>query len=331
MEEYNDEKTGMISIIIPVFNAEETLNRCLTSVCEQTYKNIEIIIVDDGSTDDTAVIANHFCKNDYRIKYFYQTNKGVSAARNMGLKYVQGEYVGFCDGDDWIDEDMFEHLIINMVASNSDVSIVQLYLERENGVTETPFGNDNLKEIFYPEMALLEMDKGNLFQGHLCNKLIKKSVIQTNCFDEDINICEDSLFLHKILPLAKKIVFENICKYHYVQSRTSAMGKKFSKKYWTRRLAFQRAYEICCNYKYESVLPYIKRLIITSNIVLAKKMGIEKQFDKESYLLLKREILNLLKDNKIPFNNFELLEIRMFVHSYFLFSFYIRMLAIKGR
>lgn len=112
---------GMISVIIPVYNVEPYLRKCLDSVICQTYRNLDIIVVDDGSTDDSGQICDEYQNMDDRIRVFHKKNEGLSSARNLGLQYVKGEYIGFVDSDDFIDEDMYESMLHEM---KEDVDIV---------------------------------------------------------------------------------------------------------------------------------------------------------------------------------------------------------------
>ena len=100
-----------ISIIVPIFNIEKYLSRCLDSILEQTYKNLEVILVDDGSVDNSGMIADKYARKDQRIKVIHQVNQGVSAARNTGIDLATGDYIGFVDGDDYIEPDMYEILM----------------------------------------------------------------------------------------------------------------------------------------------------------------------------------------------------------------------------
>ena len=112
-----------ISIIIPVYNVEKYLNKCLNSVIEQTYKNIEVILIDDGSTDNSGKICDEYAKNDIRIKIIHQQNGGVSTARNNGLEHATGKYITFVDSDDYIEKEMIETMAKKIMKKNADIVI----------------------------------------------------------------------------------------------------------------------------------------------------------------------------------------------------------------
>ena len=112
-----------ISIIVPIYNVEKYLPRCIESLMGQTYKNIEIILVNDGSTDNCRHICNDYKKRDNRIIVFHQKNAGVSNARNTGLKVASGQFVGFCDPDDWVESKMYEEMLAAINKKNADIAI----------------------------------------------------------------------------------------------------------------------------------------------------------------------------------------------------------------
>ena len=110
MIERIESNMGKISVIVPVYNAEKYLNYALSSICGQTYQNLEILLIDDGSTDNSLKCCEEWAKKDKRIRVFHQENAGASAARNAGIEHASGQYVMFMDGDDWIDRDMYENM-----------------------------------------------------------------------------------------------------------------------------------------------------------------------------------------------------------------------------
>ncbi|MBQ7792832.1 MAG: glycosyltransferase family 2 protein, partial [Clostridia bacterium] len=122
----------LISIIIPVYNAAHYFERCIKSVLEQTYKNLEIILIDDGSTDGSEKLCDQYKEIDDRIKVVHKKNGGQSSARNLGLTMITGDYVGFVDSDDYIEKDMYEYLYNNMVKYHADISICHFYSENSH-------------------------------------------------------------------------------------------------------------------------------------------------------------------------------------------------------
>lgn len=210
----------LISIIIPCYNAEQSLERCLNSVVSQYYQNLEIIIVDDGSRDQTSDIYTKFKQEDYRIKVIRQNNSGVSKARNVGLKAVTGAYVCFVDSDDWVEKNYCEELYNILAAENADVSIIEASYEDENGtiVYNKPISKD---KIFDGQQALILLLEDKEIQSHPWGKLFKSSLLKNVRFPENLKSFEDYSTLFKIFDKAVKVVKSDKKLYHYVQRDNS--------------------------------------------------------------------------------------------------------------
>ncbi|WP_051586443.1 glycosyltransferase [Selenomonas sp. AE3005] len=199
MSEVDKILNGLISIIIPVYNVGDYLEYCLNSVLNRTYRNLEIIVIDDGSEDNTAEIIDEFAKRDKRIKAIHTNNCGVSHARNVGLNTAHGEYIGFVDGDDWVDEDTYEHLLREIVNNNADVAGGGYICEEENGGYITL---KKEKRAVYSRNDILQVifscDVPKLLYWELCDKLFKKELVTNTRFDESIGTAEDKLFFGKL-------------------------------------------------------------------------------------------------------------------------------------
>ena len=129
----------LISIIVPVYKAEKYLRRCVDSILAQTYQNIEVLLIDDGSPDNSGEICDEYAEKDSRVRVFHKPNGGVSSARNLGLKEAKGDYIGFVDADDYIDKTMYEVLLCNLIKENSDISICSYNQEDSNGIFHISF------------------------------------------------------------------------------------------------------------------------------------------------------------------------------------------------
>lgn len=140
----------LISIIVPVYNVEKYLNKCIDSIINQTYKNIEIILVDDGSTDNSGKICDEYLLRDSRIKVIHKNNGGLSSARNEGINISSGEYIGFVDSDDWVEPNMYEEMYKKILYSNADIVDCGYWKEYENksikyiSANEVKFCGENL-------------------------------------------------------------------------------------------------------------------------------------------------------------------------------------------
>lgn len=204
----------MISVIIPVYNAERTLRRCLDSILNQLYRSLEIILIDDGSKDNSGRICDEYEEQDDRIIVIHQENKGVSLARNRGLDIAKGEYVGFVDSDDYIDPDYFKILLDYMGKSKVDICFSAL--EEVSNIAPTTFiSNKN---------DLVSLIIGQKFGNNAgpFNKLFKNSIIGSLKFDKDIFVGEDTLFNVEYAKKCRNGIFINKAMYHYDQRTSSS-------------------------------------------------------------------------------------------------------------
>lgn len=220
-----------ISVVIPVYNLENYIERTLNSVCSQTYKNLEIIVVDDGSTDNSLHVIREYAKTDERIICISQENGGVTSARLNGISNAIGEWIGFVDGDDEIDEDMFEFLINNANKYDADISHCGYKMVFDDGRTNYFY---NTKQIIEQntEKGLKDLLDGNPIEPGLWNKLYKREVVEkanlnTN-MDLSLKINEDLLMNFLLFQQSRKSVFADECKYSYIVRRGSA-SRSYSK------------------------------------------------------------------------------------------------------
>lgn len=215
-----------VSIIVPVYNGHDFLERCLDSVVNQVYKNIEIIIVDDASTDDTKEIIKKYSEKDKRIIPFYQSeNKGVSAARNTGLKAATGDYIVFLDSDDTITKEAIRRMIDLSIKYNSDFVDSYHILEytKKNGKTVS------FTEKKVPKKVLIlgtinDNDKILDMATYMTGKLIKKNLLKGLKFDEDLKCYEDMVLEHELKTRINNYVFMNRCIYRYYQRSDSLVN-----------------------------------------------------------------------------------------------------------
>lgn len=216
----------MVSVLIPAYNAEKTINRCIDSILYQTYQNIEIIIANDGSTDGTLSILSDYAEKDKRIIICNQANKGVSAARNTCLKNAHGEYILYVDADDWIESNMIQR----MLELINDADIV--FCESDHAeISEQVEDIENVKiEYWDQKQQMLEFMKHKRMTGMLWNKLIRRNLTVGVQFNEKTGYGEDAEFLWKILKRSRKMVVTNENLYHHVLENTSISHVSFSEK-----------------------------------------------------------------------------------------------------
>lgn len=221
-----------ISVIVPAYNSERFIQRCINSIQVQTYKNLEIIIVDDGSTDNTGSIVEKLSQTDNRIKPIKQNNSGAGAARLNGVRAATGSWIGFIDSDDILDDDMYEKLIANAVRYNADISHCG-YRRIKNDQVKYYYGTGRL-HINDTTDGLKSLLKGDIIAPGLWNKLIRKTlvdeVIRANCIDTDIKYMEDLLLNFYVFMRAKKSVFYDICPYVNIYREGSVSQSKLNRK-----------------------------------------------------------------------------------------------------
>lgn len=221
----NSEALPLISIIVPVYNVEKYLEKCLHSICEQTYKNLEIIVVDDGSTDGSGEICDLLAKEDKRIKVIHQPNAGLSAARNRGLDIASGEYIGFVDSDDWIDVDMYQFLYELLTAKKADISICSLYVEKP-GKTKVKYCSTEILEL-NKQRAIQILAEDKIIRNYACDKLFAKRLFESIRFPEK-RFFEDIAIMYRVFYEAEKIVMQGQPKYHYLTRDDSIMRSKYN-------------------------------------------------------------------------------------------------------
>ena len=215
-----------ITIITPVFNGEKYIEKCILSVLNQTYKNIEHIVINDGSSDNTKTICE---KYNNKIKLINKKNEGVSKARNFGLKEATGDYILFVDADDWLEETMCEKLISSAEKNDSDIVVCGFFNYYENTKVSEPVNLVEDNKLNFLELITCASSN---FGGFPWNKLIKKEVIK-NKFNEEIHYYENLLFFLENCTNKTKYSVVNECLYNYCINDTSAVH---SKKYNIKKL-----------------------------------------------------------------------------------------------
>ena len=210
----------LISVIIPAYNVENYIERCINSVLNQTYFDLEIIVINDGSTDGTKKILNAFQNRDNRLKIIHKENTGVSDTRNVGLQVAKGNFIGFIDSDDEVKTDMYSILLSNLITNQADIS--HCGFEYVTPSKTKIFNETNITVTQSREEALTSLLKGHLFEPSSCTKLYRKTILVNVFFDQSIKFNEDLLFNIKAFKNAKKIVFQDISLYRYILNSASA-------------------------------------------------------------------------------------------------------------
>lgn len=217
----------LISLIIPVYNVEKYLSKCLETVLGQTYRNLEIILVDDGSEDQSGKLCDEYAGQDARIQVIHKKNGGLSSARNAGLESATGEYIVFVDSDDFLDENYVSYLYEVLIKTGADMSICQM-TEFCNGKSEEKICNGEEQiEILTPEAALKRfLLQKNLFASAWC-KMYKKELFSDVRYPVGY-IYEDMAVIHLLFLKSEKIVWSNQKLYYYRQHHSSIMNCGFN-------------------------------------------------------------------------------------------------------
>lgn len=235
-------KNTLISVIVPIFNAEKYLSRCVQSILDQTYKNIEIILVDDGSIDSSGKICDEFANVDNRIEVIHKCNGGVASARNYGIKIAKGEYITFVDADDFLDSDTYEK--VNEVIqsdkpdcidfgwkyiNNDDEVTYNLHLLPKNQIMDETV----IKENILPPLLNLKKDEKQFIFDFSVNKIYRRSIIDNNniCFDENRKTWEDRVFLIKYIKYCKSFYSMDKCFYNYV-SVPNSLSRRYDLQFF---------------------------------------------------------------------------------------------------
>lgn len=225
-----------VSVIVPVYNAEKYLAECVDSILAQTLRDVEVILVDDGSTDSSPALCDTYAEKDHRVKVIHKANGRAASARNAGLKIAQGEYIAFVDSDDWISPKMYE----KMLASGADVCLCDYV--RFQGEREFPFTQPNIREGFYDKEQIrrevyphLVMD-GVEFPVTIsnCVMLIKRGIIAENnlAYREDILISEDAPFGSEVLYCANSFAYMKGQRFYHYRITEGSASKTYKPWWW---------------------------------------------------------------------------------------------------
>ena len=233
----------LVSVIIPAYNVEQYLVRCVDSILNQCYRNLEIIIVDDGSTDNTLAVAKVLEKKDKRIKLIHQDNKGLSEARNTGIMSATGEFIGFVDADDYIEKGMINGLLKNIKETNADVSCGRAFIHSRNGIVRHPNNNPKEVQVIIDKEKLIDSYLNGTITMAAWDKLYRKSALDNIWFDRD-TFNEDADFILKLCLGNKKFVCDTTKYYHYVKrNEESLTGSIFNNRCFLTQKWGYKAYK----------------------------------------------------------------------------------------
>lgn len=285
--------TPKISIIVPVYNVELYLNDCINSILKQTYKNFEVLLINDGSTDSSSKICNELASIDNRIRVFHKENQGVSSARNLGLKEAKGEWICFVDSDDWIDHNTLENILPK---ENNDIDFVQFGFKQVNEqkkiIMQSKLPNVDLKIDKHTYLST------NLYHSAICGYLIKLNLIRKYniIFPDKIKYGEDQAFILKAMTCCHNVYILNKCLYNYRYREGSAMN---SSKTFSRAEDHLKVINNICTFMYSiKVKPSPLHILIFKELLLYYiRLGVDSTFN---IYKVKKEYSTFCKSIKLP-------------------------------
>lgn len=242
-------KDDVISVIVPVYNAEKYIKRCVDSILMQTYENMQVILVDDGSTDTSGALCDMYAKKDFRIMVIHKKNGGLSSARNAGLDIASGKYIGFIDSDDWVEPDMYQSMVRCM--EEMKVKIVRCGIVRNREYELNGFALKNHGIESYNILGLVEAANSVWENGFMCNKLFSAELFQAKPrirFNTDIKYVEDQPILLDCFIRCGEMADITDTKYHYFINPNSLTGTEFNLDKISATIGFKHMCEVCDEY-----------------------------------------------------------------------------------
>lgn len=223
-----------ISIIVPVYNVEKYLPRCLDSIIRQTFKDWECLVIDDGSTDTSGAICDEYARKDNRIKVFHKENGGVSTARNLGLDNACGEWIAFCDGDDAVESNWLDLMFTTGIKEQTQLVVCDFYEVTQKGMKSHSAWDYTGTHPYDPTLKYPEIINQALLYswGVVWDLLIKNEFLTAHCirFDEGISYSEDTVFFIKLLAYGIKVSYLDTPLYYYNRTNDSSVTQQLSKK-----------------------------------------------------------------------------------------------------
>jgi len=249
----------LITVIVPVYKVEKYLDRCVNSIRNQTYSNLEILLVDDGSPDRCGQMCDQYAEQDSRIHVIHKENGGLSSARNAGLDIAKGTYVGFVDSDDWIEQDMYETLYNLLVEGNAQIAACGLQCDYADGSVSyfnPDYPRNSITESFTTLAALREVATAEKITNSVCDKLFAINIFEGHRMKEGI-VNEDAQMMHIWLEQVERVIYTPVPYYHYIMTESSITRGAFKLSRFTEaevsreRMAYYQE-------KYPEILRYVK-------------------------------------------------------------------------
>ena len=294
------ENKPIISIIVPIYDVEDYIDRCIESILNQTFKDFELILVDDGSPDNCPAICDKWAEKDSRVKVIHKPNGGVSSARNAGLALASGEYVGFCDPDDKINERMYDLLYQSILENNSDCCVCSYKsFKTDSDIESSCSDKRNVLVLNGNEIIEYFLGDGRNMLASIWTKLINRKLIEKLRFNEAIAFGEDYCFaLETLLNCSKVTMLENCELYYYFLREDSAMKKVNSEKYYKLFVEKQRIFKLCQSKYHDEATTKIVQNAETRAIV-ATFLNADEKVASLVKTIAKSSLKNVLKSKEI--------------------------------
>ncbi len=301
-----------ISIIVPIYNVEKYIKRCVDSILKQTYKKLEILLVDDGSPDNCGKICDEYKKIDKRVKVIHKKNGGLSDARNKGIENATGKYIMFVDSDDYIEIDMVEYLYRLLKKNKCEIAICNYIYDYSNKDKNYIAIDGTFEKIYNSHEAIKELLKDETIKSFAWNKLYRTELFQNIKFPVK-RLMEDVATTYKLFMNANKIVFGSEPKYHYVQREGSILHNKKANFYIDfYEMAYER-YKNIMQSKYKNIPENkISMLYVSFNFTLVQNKEV-KQYIKENNVVKRtKELITDIYINKYKVR--KTTRIKMFIY-----------------
>ncbi|EKI7563107.1 TPA: glycosyltransferase family 2 protein, partial [Enterococcus faecalis] len=260
----------LVSVVIPVYNVEKYVEKCLDSVINQTYQNLEIIIVNDGSTDNSLSVCQKKKLSDSRIKLINKENGGLSSARNAGIECAQGEFICFIDSDDWIELDYIEVLLNGMENTNVDISVIQMIKVKDFNKIAFQSESQTKWDIFERETAMRELFSSNLIGYSANNKLYRISLFKSIRYPEGM-LMEDKGTTYRLIDSSTKVAVNGSTKYHYYLRDNSILRTDFNQKNFDSFIIHEEILNFMDEH-YPSISPKVKSRYVYEAIRMMMRM-----------------------------------------------------------
>lgn len=281
-----------ISVIVPIYQVEEYIDKCLESIIKQTYRKLEIILIDDGSKDNSGRICDYYAMKDHRINVIHKQNEGVSKARNLGIEKSSGQYICFVDADDYINENYIEELYNLCIENDAEISICGVINIKEDIIKEK---SKKIVKVWNSSQAIKELFEEKYFYCVMWAKMYKKEMFDEYRFNEKTKIAEDLEIMYKILSSTKRVAINTTKQLYYYRIReNSALHTKYNNNHENELKIIEEAM-FFLNTRYKNIISSIMKKYINVNYRCLKKSIIDRKYDMELY--------GRIRDNIIKYKN----------------------------